>query len=108
MITIIAAMGNVYNAMIDSPKKLAIIRPRDELLRTPFPPAVTSPDASSRAWLCWLCFKKKDTVIGTIGKTHGVSNATKPQIIASIITPHIDLSSLVPAETGDKLPVVDS
>ncbi len=60
-------MGNVYNAMIDSPKKLAMIRPRDELLReelvrltflpawaestppTPEVPAVTSPEAPETA-----------------------------------------------------------
>ena len=33
---------------------------------------------------------KNETVIGTIGNTQGVSNATKPQAIASRITAQID------------------
>ena len=37
-----------------------------------------------------LLLRKKDTVIGTIGNTQGVSKATKPHAMASRITAQID------------------
>ena len=37
---------------------------------------------------------KNDTVIGTIGNTHGVSSAAKPHSTASIISAHIEPPSL--------------
>ncbi len=40
------------------------------------------------------CFMKKDTVIGTIGNTHGVINMANPHRMASIIKAHNEPSLL--------------
>ena len=71
---IIAAIGTVYRIMIDRPNTLA--KNLDLALSSPL-------------------FMKNETVIGTIGKTHGVRSAAKPQSIASIINPQIELLSFV-------------
>ena len=44
-----------------------------------------------------LPFIKKDTVMGTIGNTQGVTSAAKPHRIASIIRPQSDSSPSAPA-----------
>ena len=41
-----------------------------------------------------LCFRKNDTVIGTIGNTHGVSSIRNPQRIASRMSPQMLLEPL--------------
>ena len=64
---------------MESPKTVASHLPR------PF--FSSSPSAG------WFCFRKKLTVIGIIGKTHGVSSATKPHAMASRTRPQMDLPS---------------
>ena len=44
--------------------------------------------------------RKYDTVIGTIGNTHGVSRAAKPHRIASMMMPHRLLPSVPAASEG--------
>ena len=60
----IAAIGTVYSATMKRPYISARNLPR-ALFSEPF--------------------RKKETVMGTIGKTQGVSSAAKPQRMASII-----------------------
>ncbi len=49
-------------------------------MKRPYIKALKRPAATDE-----LPFMKNDTVIGTIGNTHGVSSAAKPQITASMI-----------------------
>ena len=75
----IMEIGTVYSSTMKSPYMKALKRPS--------------------AGLC-DCFMKKETVIGTIGKTHGVSSMAKPQRIASIISAHRLSPPLAVADAG--------
>ena len=55
-------------------------------MKRPYIPALNRPAAGLP-----LCLRKKDTVMGTIGNTQGVSSIRKPQSIASRISPQSDL-----------------
>ena len=64
VIRIMTAIGTVYSRMMQSPYNAAMVRPRV---------------------LFSLPLRKNETVMGTIGKTQGVSSAANPHKMASII-----------------------
>ena len=60
-------------------------------MKSPYIDALNLPAAGDEA-----PFMKKDTVIGTIGNTHGVSRAANPHRIASMTSPQLNFPAAGP------------